>query len=122
MYKVYGIDNIEFMRSTYGSLVPNGRHFYFKNNGKLCLNYQYGANRYRIMFYMRPKKITAENADDYIIPLPDGFLDVIRAAVRREAFLLSGNISMANAWGQQHSVLFESLKEWYKDKEPEYIR
>ncbi len=122
VYKVFSMNNNEFVRSTYGSLAPKGKRFYFKNNGKLFVNHYESGGIYRVMFYMRPKKITEANADTYIIPVPDGFLDVIRSKIRMEAFMLSGNITMANAWSDQHIINFESLKKWYSEKEANYIR
>ena len=122
VYKVYGADNIEYVKSTFSSLAPNGKYFYFKRNGKLCISYRNVTQIYIIMFYMRPSKITSSNASEYIIPLPDAFLDVIRAKIRSEVFLLSGNPSMANAWSERHALLFDNLKNWHKEKEADYIR
>ena len=122
VYKVYSVSNNEYVRSTYGSLMPKGKYFYYKNNGKLVVNHYESNGVYRVMFYMRPKKVTEENADTYIIPLPDGFLDVLRAEIRRQTFMISGNIAMANAWSDQHMILFDILKKWHNEKEADYIR
>ncbi|MBE7045944.1 MAG: hypothetical protein E7396_00865 [Ruminococcaceae bacterium] len=120
--KVFSLTGNEYARSTYGSLMAKGNRFYYKVNGKLVVNLYESDGIYKVMFYMRPKKITEENAEEYIIPLPDGFLDVIRARIRMEAFMLAGNVSMANAWSDQHILLFEELKKWYAQREADYIR
>lgn len=122
VYKVYSSNNNEYVRSTFGSLMSKGNRFYYKSNGKLAVNFNEGDGIYKVMFFMRPKKITEENADGYIIPLPDGFLNVIRARIRSEAFMLSGNVAMANAWSDQHILYFEELKKWYNQREAHYIR
>lgn len=121
VYKVYNTGNNEYQRSTLNSLMAKGKRFYYKLNGKLAVTLYETGGIYRVLFYIRPKKVTDENAESYIIPLPDGFLDVLRARVRMEAFMLAGNVAMANAWREQHMILFDTLKKWHKSREAHYI-
>ena len=122
VYKVFVPSNDEYIRGTYSSFMPEHGLFYFKNNGKLNVSRVKSSGEFKVLFFMRPARVTEENADTFIIPIPDGFLDIIRAAIRREVFLLSGEIAMSEAWGRYHDILLEELKRWHSEKEAVCIK
>lgn len=122
VYKVFGPADDEYIKGTYSSIFPESGLFYYKNNGKLHVNYVKATGEFKILFFMRPARITEENADTYIIPIPDGYLDIIRSAIRREVFLLSGEIAMSNAWGQYHDALLEEMRRWHSEKEEVFVK
>lgn len=122
IYKVFDGSGNEFARSTYGAVLCFGKRIYYFNNGKVYINETNNDGYYKILFYKRPKAIDKSNVSNYLIPLPDAFVDVIRAKIRCEAFMLAGNITMSNAWREQHRVLFDELKGWYEQRMPVYIK
>ncbi len=116
------IDGIQLIKTTLtsGAIFPNS---YFKADGiTLGLSVKSGRNlpEIRIIYFVRPKLKTVENAANESVMLPVEFIDLAKAKLRGEAYKLANEDNLAAKWLNDYNVLLETFKAWVGDKSPEF--
>ncbi len=122
VYKMYDSSGREFVRTTLAGAQVCPMYCYYKEDNKLKFNTDYLAGSYRVIYLKRPALISNLNASNYVIPLPDAFSSVLTSRIKKEIFLLSGDIGMSNAWSDEHQRQIQIFSDWYKAKESNYIK
>ena len=122
VYKMYDSSGREFVRTSLAGAQICPMYCYYKDDNKLKFNTDYLAGTYRVVYLKRPALISSLNAADYIIPFPDAFSSVFISRIKKEIFLLSGDIEMSNAWSDEHLRQLQIFSDWYKAKEGNYIK
>lgn len=122
VYKMYDSSGREYVRTNLSGAIVCPIYCYYKSGDKLKFNTDFLVGPYTVIYLKRPSVITSSNADSYIIPLPDAFSSILVSRIKKEIFLLSGDIGVSNAWAQEHERQIKIFSDWYRAKEEKYVK
>lgn len=108
-------DNLQLAESTAtsGEIFENT---YYRIGNEVRFNLSFEPKYIKIYYLVRPKLKTAENYGELNVSLPTEFLNLLKAKLRAEAYLIANEDSLAAKWLNDYNNKIENFKQWIASK------
>ena len=90
---------------------------YWKEEDALCFRAEPKPGRIRVYYYVRPERKSQDPTNT--VKLPPEWVQIIRAKLRGEAYMLVNEDSAAAKWIDLYNVLLEQFKQYMSARSPE---